>query len=53
MNGTTTVARLVRFMFICIVLCVPICNVMAGNVASSSEAEKIQEKKDASAKVKR
>jgi len=53
MNGTTIVVRSMRFIFLCIVLCVTICNVMAGNVVGSSETEKIQEKKDASAKVKR
>jgi hemolysin activation/secretion protein len=53
MKGMTTITRIIRCIFLCIVLCIPVCYVTAGNVVESSESEKIQEKKDASAKVKR
>ncbi|MBC8471200.1 MAG: ShlB/FhaC/HecB family hemolysin secretion/activation protein [Planctomycetes bacterium] len=53
MNSTTTMASLVRCIFLCIILCVPIWDTMAGNVVSSTEAEQIQKKKDASVKTRR
>ena len=53
MNSTTTMASLVRCIFLCVILCVPIWDTMAGNVVSSTEAEQIQKKKDASVKTRR
>ena len=53
MNYTTNIASSMRYTFLCIVLCIPTLNAMAGNVVNSEEADKIQEKKDASAKIRR
>lgn len=53
MNGTTTMARRVCCVFLCVVFCIPVWNAMAQNITGSAEAEKIQEKKEASAKARR
>lgn len=53
MYGLVKVANSLRCIFLCFVLFFPVLNVIAGNVISSTEAEKIQEKKEAAAKVRR